>query len=135
MNEDIKRFEVGARFSEAAVFHGVVYLAGMVPEGGDNDVAGQTVDVLAQIDRHLLAAGSDKTRILRAQIFLADISEIGAMNAVWDAWVVPGSTPPRATVQVAYWAGLGREPLGGYIRGMHQPAAPKIELVCGRRVS
>ena len=57
--------------------------------------------VMAQVDRRLAECGSDRTRILRAQIYLADIADIGAMNAVWDAWVVPGTAPPRATVQAA----------------------------------
>ena len=98
---DIQRHGVAARFSEAAVFNGVVYLAGMVPESSATDIRGQTADVLAQVDAHLAACGSDKSRILRTQIFLADINEIGAMNEVWDAWVAPGHAPPRATVQAA----------------------------------
>jgi enamine deaminase RidA (YjgF/YER057c/UK114 family) len=92
---------VAARYSEAAVFNGVVYLAGMVPEGGGADIRSQTADVLAQVDARLAACGSDKARILRAQIFLADIGDIAAMNEVWDAWVAPGHAPPRATVQAA----------------------------------
>lgn len=101
MSEPIKRIGVAARYSEAAVFNGVVYLAGMVPERGDTDIHGQTEDVLAQVEQRLIEAGSDKSRILRAQIYLKDIAEIGTMNEVWDAWVVPGSAPPRATVQAA----------------------------------
>ncbi|MBT9466089.1 RidA family protein [Hydrogenophaga sp.] len=101
MSQHITRIGVAARYSEAAVFNGVVYLAGMVPERGDTDVRGQTADVLEQVQQRLLEAGSDKSRILRAQIFLADIQDIGAMNEVWDAWVVPGTAPPRATVQAA----------------------------------
>lgn len=101
MKLEIQRLGMAARYSEAAVFNGVVYLAGMVPERGDTDITGQTSDVLAQVEQRLQEAGSDKSRILRAQIFLVDIREIGAMNAVWDAWVVPGSAPPRATVQAA----------------------------------
>ncbi|MEZ5646661.1 MAG: RidA family protein [Burkholderiaceae bacterium] len=100
-NEDIQRVGVGARLSEMAIFNGVVYLAGMVPERGDTDIRGQTEDVLQQIERWLVQAGSDKSRILRTQIYLVDIGEIGIMNEVWDAWVVPGSAPPRATVQAA----------------------------------
>ena len=95
------RFHVGARLSEAAVFNGVVYLAGMVPERGDTDIRGQTADVLAQIDQRLAECGSDKTRLLRVQIFLTDISDIVVMNEVWDSWVAPGHAPPRATVQAA----------------------------------
>ncbi|MFC7407727.1 RidA family protein [Hydrogenophaga atypica] len=98
---NLQRFHVGPRLSEAAVFNGVVYLAGMVPERGDADIRGQTQDVLAQIDQRLAECGSDKTRLLRVQIYLSDIREIGAMNEVWDAWVAPGHTPPRATVQAA----------------------------------
>ena len=98
---DIQRFHVGARLSETAVFNGIVYLAGMVPEDGATDIRGQTADVLAQIERLLAEAGSDKSRILRTQIYLADIADYDAMNAVWDAWVAPGHAPPRATVQAA----------------------------------
>ena len=97
----IRRLHVAARYSEAAVFQGVVYLAGMVPECGETDIASQTADVLAQIDRRLAECGSDRTRLLRVQIYLADIGDIGAMNAVWDAWVPAGHAPPRATVQAA----------------------------------
>jgi enamine deaminase RidA (YjgF/YER057c/UK114 family) len=101
MSNDIIRHGVATRYSEAAVFNGVVYLAGMVPERGDTDIRGQTEDVLAQVEQRLNEAGSDKSRILRAQIYLTDIADIAAMNAVWDAWVVPGTAPPRATVQAA----------------------------------
>jgi enamine deaminase RidA (YjgF/YER057c/UK114 family) len=101
MTSNILRMGMAARYSEAAVFNGVVYLAGMVPERGDTDIAGQTADVLEQVEKRLQEAGSDTSRILRAQIYLADIGDIGAMNAVWDAWVVPGAAPPRATVQAA----------------------------------
>jgi enamine deaminase RidA (YjgF/YER057c/UK114 family) len=98
---DIVRHGMAARYSEAAVFNGIVYLAGMVPERGDTDVRGQTEDVLAQVAQRLTEAGSDKAHILRAEIYLTDIRDIAEMNEVWDAWVVPGSAPPRATVQAA----------------------------------
>ena len=64
----ITRHGAGPRLSEAAVHHGVVYLAGMVAEGGASDIRAQTRDVLAQVDAHLAACGSDKTRLLRVQI-------------------------------------------------------------------
>lgn len=101
MSQDIQRLHVAARYSEAAVFNGVVYLAGMVPECEAQDIRSQTADVLRQIDLRLQEAGSDKTRILRTQIYLQDIGDIAGMNEVWDAWVVAGSAPPRATVQAA----------------------------------
>lgn len=97
----LQRLHVAARYSEAAIFNGVVYLAGMVPECAAGDIRSQTADVLAQVDLRLAEAGSNKGCILRTQIFLADIKDIAAMNEVWDAWVSPGSAPPRATVQAA----------------------------------
>jgi enamine deaminase RidA (YjgF/YER057c/UK114 family) len=97
----LQRFDVGARMSEMAVHQGVVYLAGQVAEDGTADVGGQTRQVLAAVDSLLARAGTDKTRILRAQIFLADIGDFGAMNVVWDEWVPAGHAPPRATVQAA----------------------------------
>jgi len=69
--------------------------------GGAPDITGQTREVLAAIDALLAKAGTDKTKILRAQIYLADIADFPGMNAVWDTWVVAGHTPPRATVQAA----------------------------------
>jgi enamine deaminase RidA (YjgF/YER057c/UK114 family) len=101
MSTPIQRFDVGARMSEMAVHNGVVYLAGQVAVDGSKDIRDQTRQVLAAIDALLARAGSDKGRILRAQIYLADLADFAAMNAVWEAWVVPGHTPPRATVQAA----------------------------------
>lgn len=96
---NIQRIDVGPRLSEAAVCNGVAYLAGQVPDDATQDISGQTQQVLAAIERLLERAGSDKTRILMCQIFLADLADFAAMNAVWDRWVVSGHAPPRATVQ------------------------------------
>ncbi|HEX7374843.1 MAG TPA: RidA family protein, partial [Steroidobacteraceae bacterium] len=83
-----------------AVIHGnTVYLAGQVAANAAEGVAGQTRQVLAEIDRLLAAAGSDKTRILSATIYLADIATFGEMNSVWDAWVAKEHPPARATVE------------------------------------
>lgn len=95
----IKRFHVGARLSEMAVHGNTVYLAGQVAGDSSQDMAGQTRQVLAAIDALLAEAGTDKSRILSTTIFVADMAEFPAMNTVWDAWVVAGQTPPRATVQ------------------------------------
>ena len=95
----IQRYEVGPRMSELAVHNGVAYLAGQVPEDASQDIVGQTRQVLEAIDALLAQAGTDKTRILRAQIFLADIADFAGMNRAWDAWVVPGNAPARATVE------------------------------------
>ena len=97
----IKRLDIGARMSEVAVHNGTAYLAGQVADDASADIRGQTAQVLAAIDSLLARVGSDKSRILMTQIFLADLADFAGMNAVWDAWVVPGQTPPRATVQAA----------------------------------
>ena len=95
----IQRFDVGARLSDMAIHNGTVYLAGQVPEDPTLDIEGQTRQVLAAIDALLARAGTDKTRILMTQIFLADMEDFDGMNRAWDAWVPEGHTPPRATVR------------------------------------
>ena len=97
----VQRIDVGARMSEAAVHNGTVYLAGQIADDASQDIEGQMRQVLAAIDALLSKAGSDKSRILMAQIFLTDLADFDGMNRVWDAWVVPGHTPCRATVQAA----------------------------------
>lgn len=98
----ITRLHVGPRLSEAAIAAGTVYLAGQVPERHpEADLEDQTREVLGHIDRLLAECGSSKQHLLSVQIFLADITDIARMNAVWDAWVAPGHTPPRATVQAS----------------------------------
>ena len=92
----IKRIGTGARMSEAVIYNGIVWLAGQVGNPGDS-VADQTRTCLAEVDRLLAEAGSDKTKILSTQIWLADIADFAEMNAVWDAWVPQGHTPARAT--------------------------------------
>ncbi len=96
---EITRFHVGPRLSETAVHNGTVYLAGQVPDDTTQDMRGQTGQVLGMVERLLVEAGSDKSRILMTQIFLNDIDDITVMNEIWDAWIPAGHTPPRATVQ------------------------------------
>ncbi|TSE34866.1 2-iminobutanoate/2-iminopropanoate deaminase [Tepidimonas fonticaldi] len=95
----VQRFDVGPRLSEMAIHNGTVYLAGQVPDDATQDIEGQTRQVLGMIDALLARAGTDKTRLLMVQIFLADLADFDGMNRVWDAWVPAGHTPPRATVQ------------------------------------
>jgi enamine deaminase RidA (YjgF/YER057c/UK114 family) len=97
----IKRIKTGPRMSQAVVHGNTVYLAGQVAEDTSLDVAGQTRQVLAAIDALLAAAGTDKTRLLATTIYLADIGTFAQMNSAWDAWVAPGATPARATVEAA----------------------------------
>ncbi len=96
----IKRIEVGARMSQAVVHGDTVYTAGQVAQNAAGaSVAEQTRDILSSIDRLLAEAGTDKTKLLTANIWLSDISTFGEMNEVWDAWVSPGNTPCRACVE------------------------------------
>ena len=97
----IQRFDVGARMSEMAVHGNTVYLAGQIADDANQDIQGQTRQVLEAIDALLARAGSDRSKILMAQIFLVDLADFAGMNAVWDAWVPAGNAPPRATVQAA----------------------------------
>ena len=94
----ITRIQPGARMSEAVIHGDTIYLAGQIGAPGA-DITTQTRAVLAEIDDLLARAGSDKTRIVMAQIFIADLADFAAMNEGWDGWVVAGSAPPRATVE------------------------------------
>jgi enamine deaminase RidA (YjgF/YER057c/UK114 family) len=96
---DITRIDSGPRMSEASLHGGRIYCSGMIPEDTSLDITGQTKQALAEIDSLLARGGSDNTKILTATIWLADIGDFPAMNAAWDAWVVPGRAPARATVQ------------------------------------
>ncbi len=96
----LKRIGAGDRMSEAVIHNGMVYLAGMVAETTvGKSVKEQTKDILSQIDDILKQAGSDKTKIVKANIWLTDIKTWAEMNEAWDAWVVKGQTPARATVE------------------------------------
>ncbi len=88
----LHRIGMAKRYSEAAVYNGVVYLAGQVPEETiGQDIEAQTREVLDQIDRLLAQARSDKSHILMCQIFIADLEDFAGMNRVWDNWVTPGA--------------------------------------------
>ncbi len=95
----IQRFQVGKRLSEMAVYNGIAYLAGQVPEDDTLDMYGQTKQVLAEIDKWLAEAGTDKSRILMAQVFVANMIEFDEMNRAWDEWVSEGNSPPRAAIE------------------------------------
>ena len=96
----IERHETGPRMSKAVIHGDSVYLAGIVadsPKG--KSVAEQTKNILSQIDGFLALAGTDKTKLLSANIWITDMSNFAEMNSVWDSWVSPGNTPARATVE------------------------------------
>jgi len=96
----IERHETGPRMSKAVIHGDTVYLAGIVadnPKG--KSMAEQTSNILSQIDGFLAMAGTDKTKLLSANIWITDMAHFGEMNTVWDAWMSPGNTPARATVE------------------------------------
>ncbi|WP_454683843.1 RidA family protein [Ancylobacter moscoviensis] len=95
----IQRFDSNGRLSRVVVHNGMVYMSGVTAKVKTPDVAAQTADVLAQIDAHLAQVGSDKSRLLRVNIWLHDMAHFEAMNRVWDAWVEAGNEPARATVE------------------------------------
>ena len=95
----IERIQPGPLMSAAVVHGNTVYLAGLIASDTDADTKGQTEQILARIDELLAAAGTDKSQLLRANIWLTDIGEWSKMNEAWTAWVTPGATPARATVE------------------------------------
>jgi len=104
----IKRHHPGPRMSQVVVHNGVAYLAGQVAQRTKGQsVTEQTKDVLSAIDALLQEAGTDKAKLLTAQIWLTDMARFAEMNAAWDAWVSPGNAPARATVQSPALAAVG----------------------------
>lgn len=95
----ITRLGSGPRMSQAVVHNGLVYSAGQVGQGAD--MTAQTKDVLANVDKWLAEAGSDKSKILSATIWITDMALFGEMNAVWDAWVDTANPPARACTEAA----------------------------------
>jgi enamine deaminase RidA (YjgF/YER057c/UK114 family) len=96
----IERHDTGPRMSKAVVHGDTVYLAGIVadaPKG--KSMAEQTKSILSQIDGFLAKAGTDKNKILSANIWVTSMADFAEMNAIWDAWVSPGNAPARATVE------------------------------------
>lgn len=90
----VKRLHIGSRMSEAVVHNNTIYLAGQVGEG--SGITEQTIDMLQAVEKLLTATGSDKSNILSATIWLADMADFAGMNAVWDAWIDPANPPARA---------------------------------------
>ncbi len=95
----IVRIESGKRMSQAVVANGFVFLAGQVAPDPVADVTAQTRQVLAEVDRLLAMAGSHKSHIVSANVFLPQIADFAAMNAAWDEWVAPEAKPARATTE------------------------------------
>ena len=97
---DIRRIGVAARYSDLVILGNTAHFSGYVPETTlDGSVSDQTRDILGQIEQSLAEIGSDRAKLLQATIWLADIAFYDEMNAVWDAWVVPGQAPARVCVE------------------------------------
>ena len=97
----IQRIQTNTRMSQAVIANGFVFLAGQVATDTTLDAAGQTREILDKIDALLATAGTDKTAIVQASIWLADHKTFAEMNTVWDAWVPEGQAPARACVESA----------------------------------
>ena len=97
----IIRTEAGSILAKAVEYHGFVYLQGVTARDLSKDVKAQTTDVLDQIDTLLETHGTDKTRLLQAQIWLKQITDRDAMNEIWTAWLPAGGAPARACVEAA----------------------------------
>ncbi|MCC6197938.1 MAG: RidA family protein [Burkholderiales bacterium] len=95
----IRRIEPNSRLSAAVVHNGIVYVSGQVPDTLLASVETQTREILAKIDRLLREAGTDKSKLLTANVWLADIMTFDEMNRPWEAWLAPGAAPARATVE------------------------------------
>ncbi|GHV49953.1 hypothetical protein FACS1894168_0430 [Deltaproteobacteria bacterium] len=104
MSMDITRLDQNERRSRAVIHNGTVYLAGQVADDPSLDITGQARQIFAKIDALLQQAGTDKSRVLTATLWIADMNELAAMNAVWDEWVVPGERPARCCCEATLTA-------------------------------
>jgi enamine deaminase RidA (YjgF/YER057c/UK114 family) len=96
----VTRLDTGPRMSKAVIHGNTVYLAGIVADNAaGKSMTEQTKDILSIIDGYLAKAGTDKSKLLSANIWITDMAKFAEMNAVWDGWVSPGNTPARATVE------------------------------------
>ncbi|AAP95299.1 hypothetical protein A6046_04455 [[Haemophilus] ducreyi] len=95
----ITRIDVTNRFSEVAIYNGIAYFAGQVPTDESKDAYQQTQQVLSEIDKYLAKSNTDKSRILMATVYLANMADYTEMNRAWDEWVAPNNAPPRAAIE------------------------------------
>ncbi|AYO55315.1 RidA family protein [Acinetobacter wuhouensis] len=98
-HSDIQKINSTEVMSAVTIFNKVVYLSGQVPKNTDADITGQTLDILATIDELLAAAGTDKSRLLSAHVYIKNLSDFQTFNTVWIDWLKGCVTPARATIQ------------------------------------
>lgn len=97
---EINRIATDKRRSRAVVYNGMVFVGGQTADDRSQDIRGQTLQALAKIEKFLADAGTDKSRLLTAQIWIKDLAkDFAGMNEIWDAWTAPGAAPTRATAQ------------------------------------
>jgi len=97
---EINRIATDKRRSRAVVYNGMVFVGGQTADNRSQDIRGQTLQALAKIEKFLADAGTDKSRLLTAQIWIKDLAkDFAGMNEIWDAWTAPGAAPTRATAQ------------------------------------
>ncbi len=100
----VQRLHTESRYSEIVIYNGTVYLAGQLADDYSGDIVQQTRETLANTDRMLAEAGSDKSKILSVTIYLKDITrDYAGFNQVWDGWVAPGAAPARACVEATLY--------------------------------
>ena len=100
LDSDIVRVASDRRHSRVVIYNGMVFVGGQTADDRSQDIRGQTQQVLTKIDKHLASAGTDKSRILSAQIWVKDIvRDFAGVNEIWDGWTAPNAAPTRATAQ------------------------------------
>lgn len=99
----VQRLHTESRYSEIVIHNGTVYLAGQLADDYSGDIVQQTRETLANTDRMLAEAGSDKSKILSVTIYLKSMADYAGLNLEWDAWVVEGATPARACVEATLY--------------------------------
>ena len=95
----IQRQHIETRYSECVIYNNTVYLAGQLADDYAGDITEQTRQTLANVDKALALAGTDKSKLLSVTIYLKDMADYAGMNAVWDAWLIAGTAPARTCVE------------------------------------
>jgi enamine deaminase RidA (YjgF/YER057c/UK114 family) len=98
----IDRYQCGKRMSEAVACGGLIYLSALAAPEQTHSVITQTQNILEKLDRILLEAGTSKSKLIQASVWLADIGDYAAMNSVWDSWVAPGAAPARTCSETRF---------------------------------
>ena len=96
---DIQKLNINQVMSAVTIFNKVVYLSGQVPKNTQQDIIGQTQEILATIDQLLLEANTDKSRLLSAHVYIKNLDDFATFNTIWIDWLEGCVAPSRATIQ------------------------------------